>query len=155
MQPKPLEMIGQMSGIATDPAAMIRRCAGAVRAARRPAGRPRGRCHSVVSSRARAAKRLTSARVRVSSGRRSRPVGSIPLIELRKLSRTPRSPFVNPSYDITTTGAADVVAEASEATKDAVRKSATATKRTARKARKVPGVAQAEGQIKDAVRRRR
>ena len=57
----------------------------------------------------------------------------------------------NPSYDITTTGAADTVREASEATKDAVRKTTTATKRTARKARKVPGVAQAEGQIKGAV----
>jgi rubrerythrin len=57
----------------------------------------------------------------------------------------------NPSYDITTTGAADVVREASEATKDAVRKTTTATKRTARKARKVPGVAQAEGEIKGAV----
>ena len=46
----------------------------------------------------------------------------------------------NGSYDITTTGAADTA-----------RAAARATKRTARKARKVPGVAQAEGQIKGAV----
>jgi ferritin-like metal-binding protein YciE len=57
----------------------------------------------------------------------------------------------NPSYDITTTGAADTVRDASSATKKAVRKTTTATKRTARKARKVPGAAQAEGQIKGAV----
>ena len=57
----------------------------------------------------------------------------------------------HPSYDVTTTGAADVVREAGGATKDAVRKTTAATKRTARKARKVPGVAQAEGQIKGAV----
>ncbi|MEA2157051.1 MAG: hypothetical protein QOE11_3191 [Solirubrobacteraceae bacterium] len=45
-----------------------------------------------------------------------------------------------PSYDVTKTGAADTVREAG-----------TRAKRTARKARKVPGVAQAEGQIKGAV----
>src|SRR3954463_9919924 len=56
-----------------------------------------------------------------------------------------------PSYDITTTGGADAVREAGEATKETARKAATAGKRTARKARKVPGVAQAEGQIKGAV----
>jgi ferritin-like metal-binding protein YciE len=73
--------------------------------------------------------------------------------EIPKLTKAVVSAEVegNPSYDITTTGAADVVAEASEATKDAVRKTTTVTKRTARKARKVPGVAQAEGQIKGAV----
>ena len=49
-----------------------------------------------------------------------------------------------PTYDIATTGAA-------ETTKDAVRKTARAAKRTARQARKVPGVAQAEGQVKGAV----
>ncbi|HEX6027131.1 MAG TPA: DUF892 family protein [Solirubrobacter sp.] len=48
------------------------------------------------------------------------------------------------TYDIATTGAA-------ETTKDAVSKTARATKRTARQARKVPGVAQAEGQVKGAV----
>ena len=49
-----------------------------------------------------------------------------------------------PTYDLATTGAA-------ETTKDAVRKTTRAAKRTARQARKVPGVAQAEGQVKGAV----
>ena len=56
-----------------------------------------------------------------------------------------------PSYDVTTTGAADAVRDAAKTTKTAARKTTTATKRTARQARKVPGVAQAEGQIKGAV----
>ena len=56
-----------------------------------------------------------------------------------------------PSYDVTTTGAADAAREAGEATKHAARKTSAATKRTARQARKVPGVAQAEGEIKGAV----
>jgi len=56
-----------------------------------------------------------------------------------------------PSYDVSTTGAADAVREAGTSTKAAARKTTAATKRTARKARKVPGVAQAEGQIKGAV----
>ena len=55
-----------------------------------------------------------------------------------------------PSYDVTTTGAADVVREAGEAVGQAARDTA-ATKRTARQARKVPGVARAEGQVKGAV----
>lgn len=46
----------------------------------------------------------------------------------------------DPSYDITETGAADAVREVGKA-----------AKRTARQARKVPGVAQAEGQVKGAV----
>jgi ferritin-like metal-binding protein YciE len=46
----------------------------------------------------------------------------------------------NPSYDVTTTGAAD-----------AVRTTATRAKRSARQARKVPGVARAEGTVKGAV----
>jgi ferritin-like metal-binding protein YciE len=45
-----------------------------------------------------------------------------------------------PSYDLTTTGAAETVKAAAKA-----------TKRAARQARKVPGVAQAEGQVKGAV----
>jgi len=49
-----------------------------------------------------------------------------------------------PSYDLATTGAA-------EATKETARKAAAATKRSARQARKVPGVAQVEGQVKGAV----
>jgi len=56
-----------------------------------------------------------------------------------------------PSYDVATTGAGEAVREAGEATKKAARKTTTATKKTARNARKVPGVAQAEGEIKGAV----
>ena len=57
----------------------------------------------------------------------------------------------NPSYDVTKTGAADTVREAGEAAKSTARTTTTQAKRTARQARKVPGVAQAEGQIKGAV----
>jgi ferritin-like metal-binding protein YciE len=57
----------------------------------------------------------------------------------------------DPSYDVTTTGAADAGREAARATKAAARKTTAATKRRARKARKVPGVAQVEGEIKGAV----
>jgi ferritin-like metal-binding protein YciE len=57
----------------------------------------------------------------------------------------------NSSYDISTTGAADVVREARDTSKSAARATTATTKRTARKARKVPGVAQAEGQVKGAV----
>ncbi len=57
----------------------------------------------------------------------------------------------NPSFDVTTTGAADAVREAGETAKDAVRTTTARAKRTSRQARKVPGVAQAEGQIKGAV----
>jgi ferritin-like metal-binding protein YciE len=56
-----------------------------------------------------------------------------------------------PSYDLATTGAGEAVREAASATKDAARKTSAATKRAARQARKVPGVAQAEGQAKGAV----
>ena len=57
----------------------------------------------------------------------------------------------DPSYDITTTGAADTVREIGASAQKAARKTSATTKRTARKARKVPGVAQAEGQVKGAV----
>ncbi len=57
----------------------------------------------------------------------------------------------DPSYDAAKTGAADAVREARAATAGGARKTTAATKRTARKARKVPGVAQAEGQVKGAV----
>jgi ferritin-like metal-binding protein YciE len=57
----------------------------------------------------------------------------------------------NPSFDVTKTGAADAVREAGEAANDTARTAATKAKRTTRQARKVPGVAQAEGQIKGAV----
>jgi len=57
----------------------------------------------------------------------------------------------NPSFDATTTGAADAVREAGEAATDTARATSARAKRTTRQARKVPGVAQAEGQIKGAV----
>jgi len=57
----------------------------------------------------------------------------------------------NPSYDVTRTGAADAVREAGEDVKETTRKAAAATRRSARQARKVPGVAKAEGEIKGAV----
>jgi ferritin-like metal-binding protein YciE len=57
----------------------------------------------------------------------------------------------NPSFDVTKTGAADSVREATEAAKDTARTAGAKAKRTSRQARKVPGVAQAEGQIKGAV----
>src|SRR6202034_1785818 len=56
----------------------------------------------------------------------------------------------DPSYDVTKTGAADAVREAGEATADAARTTVSTTRRAARQARKVPGVAQVEGQIKGA-----
>jgi ferritin-like metal-binding protein YciE len=57
----------------------------------------------------------------------------------------------NPSYDIGKTGAADASRSASESVKEAARDTTSSAKRTARKARKVPGVAQAEGQVKGAL----
>ncbi|MGZ6639399.1 MAG: DUF892 family protein [Solirubrobacteraceae bacterium] len=56
-----------------------------------------------------------------------------------------------PSYDITKTGAADAARGVAGEVTDIARKTQTRAKRTARQARKVPGVAQAEGQIKGAV----
>jgi ferritin-like metal-binding protein YciE len=57
----------------------------------------------------------------------------------------------NPSFDVTKTGAADAVRDVSEAAVDTVRSTTARAKRTTRQARKVPGIAQAEGQIKGAV----
>jgi ferritin-like metal-binding protein YciE len=57
----------------------------------------------------------------------------------------------NPSYDISKTGAADAARSASESVKGAARDATSSAKRTARKARKVPGVAQAEGRVKGAL----
>jgi ferritin-like metal-binding protein YciE len=57
----------------------------------------------------------------------------------------------DPSYDITKTGAADGARATGKAVASSARKTAAKTKRTARQARKVPGVAQAEGQVKGAV----
>jgi ferritin-like metal-binding protein YciE len=56
-----------------------------------------------------------------------------------------------PSYDVSETGAADAARSASESVKGAARDATSSAKRTARKARKVPGVAQAEGQVKGAL----
>jgi ferritin-like metal-binding protein YciE len=57
----------------------------------------------------------------------------------------------NPTYDISETGAADAARVAGAAAKQTARKGTAKAKRTARQARKVPGVAQAEGQVKGAV----
>src|ERR1700694_1938912 len=57
----------------------------------------------------------------------------------------------NPSYDISKTGAADAARSASESVKGAARDATSSARRTARKARKVPGVAQAGGQVKGAL----
>jgi ferritin-like metal-binding protein YciE len=56
-----------------------------------------------------------------------------------------------PSYDITETGAADAARVAAETIKTTASDAAAAGRRKARKARRVPGVAQAEGQVKGAV----
>jgi rubrerythrin len=55
------------------------------------------------------------------------------------------------AYDITTTGAGKAVNETAAATNIAARKTTAAAKRAARRARKVPRVAQVEGQVKGAV----
>ncbi len=57
----------------------------------------------------------------------------------------------DPSFDVTKTGAADAVRSSAKAGKRTARKAAAKTKASARSARKVPGVAQAEGQVKGAV----
>jgi ferritin-like metal-binding protein YciE len=56
-----------------------------------------------------------------------------------------------PSYDITNTGTADAMRGVAGDVTNIANKTQTRAKRTARQARKVPGVAQAEGQIKGAV----
>jgi ferritin-like metal-binding protein YciE len=56
-----------------------------------------------------------------------------------------------PSYDIGKTGAADVSRDLADEVKRTARKAQTEVKSAARQARKVPGVAQVEGQIKGAV----
>ncbi len=57
----------------------------------------------------------------------------------------------DPSYDITKTGAADAVRAAARTVEDSVDTVVKQTKRTARQARKVPGVAQVEGEVKGAM----
>lgn len=57
----------------------------------------------------------------------------------------------NSSYDIGTTGAADAARSASDSVTGAVRETTSRAKTTARKARKAPGVARVEGEIKGAL----
>ena len=57
----------------------------------------------------------------------------------------------DPSYDLATTGAADAVRETVQDAKQSARSAADSTKRASRQARKVPGVARAEGEIKGAM----
>lgn len=57
----------------------------------------------------------------------------------------------NGSYEIDETGAADTVRSATAKAEETARDAVSTAKRTARKARKVPGVAQVEGQVKGAV----
>ncbi len=56
-----------------------------------------------------------------------------------------------PSYDVTQTGAADAAREVGETAKRAAGRTGSRAKKAARQARKIPGVAQAEGQVKGAV----
>ena len=55
------------------------------------------------------------------------------------------------SYDVSTTGAADAVRAAGDTISDAARSTTASAKDASRQARKVPGVAQAEGELKGAV----
>ena len=57
----------------------------------------------------------------------------------------------DPSYEITKTRAADAARATGKAAATTARKTGAKAKRSARQARKVPGVAQAEGQVKGAV----
>ena len=57
----------------------------------------------------------------------------------------------DPSYDVSETGAADAVRDVGQQAKKTARRANTRARSTARQARKVPGVAQAEGQIKGAM----
>ncbi len=57
----------------------------------------------------------------------------------------------DPSYDVSETGAVDTVREAGQEATKTARRANTRVRGTARQARKVPGVAQAEGQIKGAM----
>ncbi len=59
--------------------------------------------------------------------------------------------YDDPTFELSKTGAADAAGELEESARGATRDAAAAGRRTARQARNVPGVAQAEGQIKGAV----
>jgi ferritin-like metal-binding protein YciE len=75
------------------------------------------------------------------------------LRELPKLARAVvRSELDGePSYDVTETGAADAVRETAAAAQRTTRNAKATARRQARQARKLPGVARAEGQVKGAV----
>jgi ferritin-like metal-binding protein YciE len=57
----------------------------------------------------------------------------------------------DPSYELSKTGAADTARASGKAAAKTARKTGAKAKRSTRQARKVPGVAQAEGQVKGAV----
>jgi hypothetical protein len=57
----------------------------------------------------------------------------------------------NGTYDVTKTGAADAVRSAAHTVETTVERGAGETKRAARQARKVPGVARVEGDVKGAL----
>jgi len=57
----------------------------------------------------------------------------------------------DPSYELSKTGAADAARATGKAAAKSARKTGVKAKRTTRQARKVPGIAQAEGQVKGAV----
>jgi ferritin-like metal-binding protein YciE len=75
------------------------------------------------------------------------------LREIPKLTAAVVGADVNddPSYDVTETGAADATRSAGRSAAKTTRKATASAKRTSRQARKVPGVARAEGQAKGAV----
>ncbi len=75
------------------------------------------------------------------------------LREIPKLAEAVVQADVNgkSSYDVTKTGAADAAREAGRQVKETARETTARAKRTARGARKIPGVAQAEGQVKGAM----
>ncbi|MEA2149876.1 MAG: hypothetical protein QOD69_1706 [Solirubrobacteraceae bacterium] len=55
------------------------------------------------------------------------------------------------SYDVSTTGAGEELRDVADSVRDTARETVAGAKRASRQARKVPGVAQVEGQIKGAV----
>ena len=59
--------------------------------------------------------------------------------------------YGDPSYDLGTIGAVDAVRDAADDVKEAARDAGDGAKRASRQARKVPGVARAEGEIKGAI----
>ena len=73
--------------------------------------------------------------------------------ELPKLTRAVVRADVkgDPAFDLNTTGAAEAVRAAGDTISDAARSTAASAKQASRQARQVPGVAQAEGELKGAV----